>query len=53
MNGRIQVKIDPGRRNSLVEAGILAPDGTVQNPQRFARMLKQYADYDRVNGAAR
>ena len=46
---RNQVRIDPGRKEALIQAGLLAPDGTVQDKVRFNRAVKAYAEFDRAN----
>lgn len=51
-NGSNQkVYLSPGRKDALIRAGVLAGDGrTVQNREKFTRMMDQYAKYDRENG---
>jgi hypothetical protein len=51
--GKQQVRITPERKTALIQAGILGEDGQVADNAKFKRVLKQYADHDRANGAAR
>ena len=45
------VYLSPERKEALIMAGALGRDGkTVENPERFQRYLKQYANYDAQNG---
>lgn len=48
-----QVRIDPQRKDALIQAGVLAPDGTVLDGKKFNRQIKAFAEYDRANGAGR
>lgn len=46
-----QLYLTPGRKQALIEVGALDRDGrTVANREKFAKLAKQYQDYDRVNG---
>jgi hypothetical protein len=48
-----QVVITPGRKTSLIEIGAVNDDGTIRDQKKFSRMLKQYAEFDRAQPAAR
>lgn len=48
-----QVVITPARKDSLIEMGVVGSDGGIRDKPKFQRMLKQYAEYDRANQAAR
>lgn len=53
-NGRRQgVQLTPQRKQALVDLGVLAADGTPVDSRKLNNYLRQYAEYDRVNGAAR
>ena len=48
--GRQEVALSRERKEALINAGILGRDGrTVENKERFARVLKQYQQYDKEN----
>lgn len=48
--GPRRVHLTPGRKEALIQAGVLANDGrTVQNQQRFERLLREYDTFDREN----
>jgi hypothetical protein len=50
--GPRRVHLTPGRKEALMQAGVLASDGrTVNNPERFQRYLKQYDAFDRENAS--
>lgn len=49
-----QVRITPGRKQAMVDAGVIdGATGKVLIPAKFKGLLKQFAEYDRANGAAR
>jgi hypothetical protein len=48
--GARRVHLTPARKEALQQAGVLASDGrTVQDAQRFERILRQYDNFDREN----
>ena len=48
-----RVMLTPARKASLIEIGVLAPDGrTVVDQNRFTRVLKGYSAFDRENRTA-
>lgn len=52
--GSKQVYLSPQRKEALQLAGALDRDGrTVLDKPKYQRILRQYADYDTTNGAAR
>jgi len=48
--GKNQVKVTPERKKALIDAGVVQADGTIADPPKFQRMLRQYADFDRTHG---
>jgi hypothetical protein len=52
--GRRPVYMSPERKQAMINAGAIAQDGrTINDKAYFARLMKQYADYDAANGTGR
>jgi hypothetical protein len=51
--GPRQVLLSPERKNAMIQAGVLDPDGSISDKKRFNRLAAGYAEFDRVNGVAR
>jgi hypothetical protein len=51
--GTKQVILNPARKQAMVQAGVLSPDGNIVDRGRYNRLMNQYANFDRDNGAAR
>lgn len=49
-----QVLLSPERKQTLIQVGVLDPDGrTIVDREKFNRLAKRYDEYDRANGVAR
>lgn len=44
--GKRQVKLTPGRKQSLIDIGVLTSDGKIADRKRFDSMLKRYEEID-------
>ncbi len=51
--GARDVYISPGRKQAMIEAGVLDRDGRVANRDKFQRQMKAFADFDAANGIGR
>ena len=53
-NGRTtQVRLSRERKNALIDANVIGNDGQILDTDKFKRVLKKYAEYDRAYGADR
>lgn len=54
-NGRnkTQVRITPERKKAMIDAGSLNPDGTIANPMKFERTLREFVNFDAREGVGR
>lgn len=46
---RKQVRISPDRKNAMIDAGIIAADGSVLDKKKYQSVLGKYAEFDRTN----
>ena len=49
--GRKQVVLNPARRATLVQAGVIDSAGTILDKAKFSRIIKGYSDFDAREGA--
>jgi hypothetical protein len=48
--GTTRVTIDPGRKAALMEANVIAQDGTVIDKKKFQNIMRGYRDFDAQHG---
>jgi hypothetical protein len=51
--GRTRVVLSPERKQAMVQVGAIDNSGSILNRDKYTRILKGYAEFDRINGAAR
>lgn len=49
-SGKTVVMLSSGRKQGLIDAGVIATDGKVIDKKKFENMKRQFAEFDRQNG---